>query len=73
MNANNHPTLANLRLATACMLAYSRFLCFDELIHVRASNLHIVSDMMKIKISHSKMDSELTLLCRPPPRLGIQV
>ena len=39
-----HPTLANLRLATACLLAYSSFLRFDELIHVRVSDLVISED-----------------------------
>ena len=55
-DANNHPTLANLRLATACLLAYSGFLRFDELIHVRVSDLVISPDMMKIKIPRSKTD-----------------
>ena len=55
-DANNHPTLANLRLATACLLAYSGFLCFDELIHVCVNDLTIVPDMMKLKIPCSKTD-----------------
>ena len=41
---------------SACLLAYSGFLRFDELIHVRVSDLLIVSDMMKIKIPRSKTD-----------------
>ena len=55
-DANNHPTLANLWLATACLLAYSKFLRFDELIHVRVNDLTIVPDMMKLKIPRSKTD-----------------
>ena len=31
-DANGHPSLANIRLATACLLAFSGFLHFDELI-----------------------------------------
>ena len=56
MDANKHPTLANLRLAAACLLAYSGFLRFDELIHVRGSDLTISQEMMKIRIPHSKTD-----------------
>lgn len=56
MDANKHPTLANLRLAAACLLAYSGFLRFDELIHIRGSDLTISQEMMKIRIPHSKTD-----------------
>ena len=37
-------------------MAYSGFLCFDELIHIRACDFTTSSDMMKIKIPHSKTD-----------------
>ena len=61
MDANNHPTLANLQLAAACLLAYSGFLhfsiqWFSPFIHVRASDLTISPEMMKIMILRSKMD-----------------
>ena len=56
MDAINHPTLANLWLAAPCLLAYSGVLRFDELIHVRMSDVIISPKMMKVKIPRSKTD-----------------
>ena len=43
-------------VSSSLLASIQGFLRFDELIHVRVSDLHIASDMMKIKIPHSKMD-----------------
>ena len=55
-DANSHPSLANIRLATACLLGFSGFLHFDELIHIRACDITIDSEMAKIHIPRSKTD-----------------
>ena len=43
-------------LATACLLAFSGFLQFNELICLRPCDFEISQEMMKIKILQSKMD-----------------
>lgn len=55
-DTNSHPSLANIRLATACLLAFSGFLRFDELIHIRACDITIDGVMAKIHIPRSKTD-----------------
>ena len=55
-DATKHPSLANIRLATACLLAFSGFLRFDELIHIRPCDLTIDAVMAKIHILRSKTD-----------------
>ena len=55
-DANNHPSLANIRLVTACLLAFSGFLRFDELIHIRACDISLDTTMVKIRIPRSKTD-----------------
>ena len=55
-DANSHPSLANIRLATACLLAFSGFLRFDELIHIRPCDITLDANMAKIHIPRSKTD-----------------
>ena len=55
-DANNHPSLANICLATACLLAFSGFLCFNELIHIRSCDITLDATMAKIHIPRSKTD-----------------
>ena len=43
-------------MATACLLAFSGFLRFDELIHIRACDITIDGVMAKIHIPRSKTD-----------------
>ena len=43
-------------LATACLLAFSGFLQFSELINLRPYDFKISKEMMTIKIWHSKTD-----------------
>ena len=47
---HKHPSLANIHLATACLLAFSGFLCFDELIHIKPCDITIDAVMAKIHI-----------------------
>ena len=49
-------TLMDLRLATACLLAFSGFLRFSELICLRPCDFEVSREMMKIKIIQSKTD-----------------
>lgn len=49
-------SLTDLRLATACLLAFSGFLRFNELICLRPCDFEISQEMMKIKILQSKTD-----------------
>ena len=48
--------LADLRLATACLLGFSGFLQFDELMHLRPCDIMIEMDVMTLKIACSKTD-----------------
>ena len=49
-------TLMDLWLATACLLAFSGFLRFSELIFLRPCDFEVSREMMKIKIIQSKTD-----------------
>ena len=49
-------SLSDLRLATACLLGFSGFLRFDELVNLRPFDFTITEEMMQIKIIHSKTD-----------------
>ena len=55
-DADRSGTLADLRLATACLLGFSGFLRFSELINLRPCDFKVTEEMMKIKIVHSKTD-----------------
>ena len=55
-NTVTKPTLSNIRLATACLLAYAGFLRADELISLRPCDIDIAEDKMIIRITHSKTD-----------------
>ena len=50
------PTLSNVRLATACLLAYAGFLRADELISLHPCDIDIAAERMLIHITHSKTD-----------------
>ena len=49
-------SLTDLRLATACLLAFSGFWRFNELICLRSCDLEISQEMMTIKVLQSKTD-----------------
>ena len=49
-------SLTDLRLATACLLVFSGFWRFNELICLRPCDLEISQEMMTIKILQSKTD-----------------
>lgn len=49
-------SLANLRLASACLLAFAGFLRFDELANIKVSDLVIGSQHLIIQIFRSKTD-----------------
>ena len=51
-----HPTLSNVHLTAACLLAFSGFLRSDELISLRPCDIKISSNMMTVTIRHSKTD-----------------
>ena len=55
-DADKSGSLMDLRLATACLLAFSVFLRFSELICLRPCDFEISQEMMKIKILQSKTD-----------------
>ena len=56
LDAEGSGTLADLCLATACLLGFSGFLRFSELINLRPCDFKISEEMMIIKIRHSKTD-----------------
>lgn len=49
-------TLSNVRLTSACLLAYAGFLRFNELHNLRPNDLRIDSEKLMIKIRQSKTD-----------------
>ena len=51
-----NPTLANLRITTFSLLAFAGFLRFDDAIQLRACDLQITPEMVKIVIRSSKTD-----------------
>lgn len=55
-DAEKSGSLSDLRLATACLLSFSGFLRFSELINLRPCDFTISQDMMKIRIVSSKTD-----------------
>ena len=55
-DADGSGTLANLCLATACLLGFSRFLSFSKLINLRPCDVKIAQEIMMIKIQYSKTD-----------------
>ena len=55
-DATKQPTLSNLRITTFSLLAFAGFLRFDEAIHIRACDLDISTDIVKILLPHSKTD-----------------
>ena len=55
-DADKNETLTNVRLVTACLLAFAGFLRFDELINIRCCDLVLDQEMLKIHIPRSKTD-----------------
>ena len=55
-DTNSHPSLSNLRPTTFSLLAFAGFLRFDEAIHIRACNVVVKKDMVKVSLPHSKTD-----------------
>ena len=55
-DTNKHPTLSNVQLTTACLLAFTGFLHFNELVNVRPCDLTFYNEMVKLQIPRSKMD-----------------
>ena len=55
-NAQQSGFLSDLRLATACLLAFASFLRFNELVNLKPTNIQIQGDTMRIHIEHSKTD-----------------
>ena len=56
VDTNRQSTLTNIRLLTACLLAFAGFLRFDELVHLRPCDIPISASMAKLRISQSKTD-----------------
>ena len=55
-DAQQSGSLSDLRLATACLLAFASFLRFGELVNLKPTNIQIQGDIMRIHIEHSKTD-----------------
>jgi len=63
-NLKNSKSLSDLRLATACLLGFSGFLCASEVLNLRPCNCEVLSlqpcdcrvsaKMMKVQITSSK-------------------
>ena len=55
-DAEQSNSLADLRLATACLLSYAGFLHFDELVQIKAQEIQITDSFMIVSIPRSKTD-----------------
>lgn len=55
-DAEKSGSLADWRLASACVVNYAAFLRFDELVHIRAMDVKFQDDYMCIAIPKSKTD-----------------
>ena len=55
-DVTKNETLANVRLTAACLLAFSGFLRFNELVNIRCCDVSIGVEMLKIRIPKSKTD-----------------
>ena len=55
-DTSRHETLSNVRLTAACLLAYSGFLCFDELAKLRPIDLFFDDQKLTVAIRQSKTD-----------------
>ena len=55
-DATDHSTLSNVRLTTACLLAFAGFLWFNELVNIRPCDLSFSDDMLKLFLPRSKTD-----------------
>ena len=56
VNTKQHCSLANLRLASACLLAFAGFLRFDELANIKVTDLTLGPQHLTIQIPQSKTD-----------------
>ena len=52
-DAEKSGRLRDLRLTTACLLGFSGFLCFDELINLRSCNVVIEANLMRVVVVRS--------------------
>ena len=55
-DAKESDTLANIRLASACLLSFAGFLRFDELANIRPCDLSVDPDHLVIRIPRGKTD-----------------
>ena len=55
-DAERSGSLADLRLATACVIGYAAFLRFNELVHIKAVDIKVKESFMSIQIPQSKTD-----------------
>ena len=54
--SGNPPSLSECMLLAICLLAFSAFLRFDELVKLRCCDIHFKKDFMLIHITSSKTD-----------------
>ena len=55
-DSRKNNSLANIRLATVCLLAFAGFLRYDELANIRPCDLQLSSSCVTVKILKSKTD-----------------
>ena len=53
-DTTEHSTLSNVRLTTACLLAFAGFLRFNELVNIRPCDLSFSDDLLKLFLPQSK-------------------
>lgn len=55
-DAERSGSLADLCLATSCVIGYAAFLHFNELVHIKAEHIKVEEGFMSIQIPQSKTD-----------------
>jgi len=55
-DARRSGSLADMRLTTACLVAFAGFFRFSEVIEIQTTDISVRADAMVIKIPHSKTD-----------------
>ena len=63
-DAKEHSTLSDVRLTTACFLAFAGFLRFNELVNIRPCNLTFSDCMVRLYLPRSKTDQLCTVIAR---------
>ena len=58
-DTNKHPTLSNVRMTAACLLTFSGFLRFNELVNIQPYDLAMHEKMIKLLIPQTNLETKM--------------